>query len=538
MVNSKGEQITKDSKYWFVELADEEFPKLIDSGEYTPDEVQKMKSIKKSVIDRLISDQLNLFYNEPRGDKLRLMIMQEDVMGFLRQAAGFTLGEADSARRAMGKKKLEYLLPFKNKFERAWDEKIGFLTEEVWSSVCDFAKYGFNKSHSVSYSIISMQCLKMMTDYREDYLIYQFFNNNKKKDEAVKLLSECNGNIVFPTISNPFDGFKIAGKSFNNIEVEEDDVPQDRSYHYASDVLSDPDIPKKYKSKMICRGVFDNATMNIKQLAKIWADYSSKIHGCLNFPSTNSVKEIIEALSMMGACEVKYENGVMNYRKISPRSKKVIEFDTLRNSMDEMTEDELTYRATYQIKHLGVFNSNVCAVIPTEKLEVYEGLLSKLKNQVEDFISSHKEEYLGSTNYRTTQIGKVFGRYYNNSRSIDKIVDEGIYSRWVMEKVKGDLMKGKNREKFEKIIEQCTVDGYGMIVDKVVTKSYIKLVVQFCNVTLPIYIRTSDREAYANSKYINKKNIIFFKIKPDYYINKKKEIAVNFRITPVVQGGF
>ena len=100
-------------------------------------------------------------------DTFGLLIYQEQVMQVFREVGGLSMKEADDVRRAMGKKKLSAILKWKEKVS------IGFLEkgateaqfDEVWIAVMEFAKYGFNKSHSAAYA---------MTGYASQYLKVHF----------------------------------------------------------------------------------------------------------------------------------------------------------------------------------------------------------------------------------------------------------------------------------------------------------------------------------------------------------------------------
>ncbi|UXQ88847.1 DNA polymerase III alpha subunit [Tenacibaculum phage Larrie] len=84
-----------------------------------------------------------------------MLIYQEQVMAVFQKLGGLSMKEADDVRRAMGKKKLEVLLPWKERVKQGFFERNA--TEEqfntVWDAVLEFAKYGFNKSHSAAYAI-------------------------------------------------------------------------------------------------------------------------------------------------------------------------------------------------------------------------------------------------------------------------------------------------------------------------------------------------------------------------------------------------
>ncbi|MDD0853672.1 DNA polymerase III subunit alpha [Halobacteriovorax sp. GB3] len=92
-------------------------------------------------------------------DTYGIIVYQEQVMNIARIIAGYSLGQADMLRRAMGKKKLKEMEKHKQIFltgaeERGYDLKIA---EHLYDLMAKFAEYGFNKSHAVAYSYISYQ---------------------------------------------------------------------------------------------------------------------------------------------------------------------------------------------------------------------------------------------------------------------------------------------------------------------------------------------------------------------------------------------
>ena len=86
-----------------------------------------------------------------------IIIYQEQIMQIASTMAGYTFAEADLLRRAMSKKKEEILLKERDKFIRGAVKK-GYessLANKIYDLIYKFADYGFNKSHSVSYAMIS-----------------------------------------------------------------------------------------------------------------------------------------------------------------------------------------------------------------------------------------------------------------------------------------------------------------------------------------------------------------------------------------------
>ena len=100
-------------------------------------------------------------------DTFGLLIYQEQVMQVMQEVGGLTMKEADDVRRAMGKKKLKALTKWKEKVAEGFyaKEATELQFNEVWDAVLEFAKYGFNKSHSAAYA---------MTGYVSQYLKVHF----------------------------------------------------------------------------------------------------------------------------------------------------------------------------------------------------------------------------------------------------------------------------------------------------------------------------------------------------------------------------
>ena len=103
-----------------------------------------------------------------------IMIYQEQIMQIARTMADYTLGEADILRKAMSKKKKDILLKEKEKFtERAL--KKGYkesLVNSVYDKMLKFAEYGFNKSHSIGYSIVAYKMAYLKAHFPKNFITY------------------------------------------------------------------------------------------------------------------------------------------------------------------------------------------------------------------------------------------------------------------------------------------------------------------------------------------------------------------------------
>jgi DNA polymerase-3 subunit alpha len=101
-----------------------------------------------------------------------IMVYQEQIMQAAQILGGFTLGKADILRRAMGKKKMDVMEAMKADFVEG-AEKKGIekkKAEEVFHIMQEFAKYGFNRSHSAAYSVIAYQTAYLKANYPAEYM--------------------------------------------------------------------------------------------------------------------------------------------------------------------------------------------------------------------------------------------------------------------------------------------------------------------------------------------------------------------------------
>ncbi len=98
-----------------------------------------------------------------------VVLYQEQVMQIVQVLAGFTLGEADLLRRAMGKKKADILMAQKDKFLSGCEKNnVNLeLAQKIFDLLAHFADYGFNKSHSAAYALVAWQTAYLKAHYRE-----------------------------------------------------------------------------------------------------------------------------------------------------------------------------------------------------------------------------------------------------------------------------------------------------------------------------------------------------------------------------------
>ena len=148
-----------------------------------------------------------------------VIIYQEQVMQIAQELSGFTAGEADILRRAMGKKKRSELEKQKQRFiEGAYKNGISKeVSAGIFLKIEPFAEYGFNKSHAAAYAVIAYQ-----TAYLKTYYPHEFFaasmsmelSNQNKLSEFYEELKRLNINVIRPDINTCFADFTSNGKDF------------------------------------------------------------------------------------------------------------------------------------------------------------------------------------------------------------------------------------------------------------------------------------------------------------------------------------
>jgi DNA polymerase III subunit alpha len=121
-----------------------------------------------------------------------VIVYQEQVMEIVRIIAGFTLGQADILRRAMGKKKLKEMERLKKDFlqgaaEKGISEKEA---EKIFTLLEPFAGYGFNKSHAAAYSVLAYKTAYLKANYPAEFMAANLTNEINFTDKLTEYISE------------------------------------------------------------------------------------------------------------------------------------------------------------------------------------------------------------------------------------------------------------------------------------------------------------------------------------------------------------
>lgn len=210
-----------------------------------------------------------------------IMIYQEQIMQISQIMADYTLGEADILRKAMSKKKKDILLKEQEKFKiRALNKGYSNeLIDKVYNLMLKFAEYGFNKSHSIGYSIVAYKMAYLKAHYRKNFITYLLsmeINDSNKTKQYIYEAKKNNINILGPDINLSERKYKIEEKgiryplsNIRNVGKEASDtIIKEREKGKYIDIYDficrvyGKSVTKKTIESLIFAGVFDSFKYN------------------------------------------------------------------------------------------------------------------------------------------------------------------------------------------------------------------------------------------------------------------------------------
>jgi DNA polymerase-3 subunit alpha len=309
-----------------------------------------------------------------------IIIYQEQVMQIAQTLAGFTAGEADILRRAMGKKKRAELEKQKEKFV-AGAIKKGIkkdVANYVFTKIEPFADYGFNKSHAVAYAFIAFQTAYLKTYHKEEFIAASMsttLTNTSKLREYVEELKRLKVEVVRPSINKCFAEFKaetnkifyglgaiksVGFEAISNIINEREKDGKFKSFVDFINRVNPKDVNKLQLEGLVKAGAFDEIDPNRRKLIE-------------------SIPKIILTIKS------KYEEKISNQSNLfgldDNRENENFEFET----SEKWTSKELLAE---EFKSLGFYISD-------HPLNEYKEFFTQLKiNSYKDFISNDKSEAL------------------------------------------------------------------------------------------------------------------------------------------------
>jgi DNA polymerase-3 subunit alpha len=238
-----------------------------------------------------------------------VIIYQEQVMQIAQKLSGFTAGQADLLRRAMGKKKRAELEKQKQGFiEGAVKNGIAKdVAAGIFLKIEPFAEYGFNKSHAAAYAIISYQTAFLKTYYPKEFIAASMtmdISNQNKLSEFYEELKRLNVDAVRPdinecfadfrTIENKFyyalGGIKAVGyEAISNVVKERTMNGKFRSINDFLNRVNPKDMNKLQLEGLVKAGAFDSINTNRQSLFDSIPNFITKTKNIFENKSTNQI---------------------------------------------------------------------------------------------------------------------------------------------------------------------------------------------------------------------------------------------------------
>jgi DNA polymerase-3 subunit alpha len=211
-----------------------------------------------------------------------VIIYQEQVMQIAQKLSGFTAGQADILRRAMGKKKRAELEKQKQNFiAGAVNNGINKdVAAGIFLKIEPFAEYGFNKSHAAAYAIISYQTAFLKTYYPKEFIAASMtmdISNQNKLSEFYEELKRLNVKVIRPDINECFADFRtendkfyyalggikaVGSEAISNIVKERIKNGNFKSINDFIKRVDPKDINKLQLEGLVKAGAFDNLNNN------------------------------------------------------------------------------------------------------------------------------------------------------------------------------------------------------------------------------------------------------------------------------------
>ncbi len=324
-----------------------------------------------------------------------VIIYQEQVMQIAQVLSGFTAGEADILRRAMGKKKRAELEKQKQRFvDGAFKNGISKdIAAGIFLKIEPFAEYGFNKSHAAAYAVIAYQTAFLKTYYAHQFFVASMtmeLSNQKKLSEFYEELKRLNINIVRPDINKCFSDFYSDGVNFyyalgaiKNVGYEAiSNVIKERDKNGKFKTISDfikrvnpKDINKLQLEGLVRAGAFDNLYNNRQSLYNSIPNIILKSKNYFDNKSINQIDLFTED-------EEEEENFINKSDDWNIDTKLSKEFETLGFFISDHPLNQyktvfgqyniLNYDDFYQDKN--ILTSNIaCTVLKTQEKKTQKG---------------------------------------------------------------------------------------------------------------------------------------------------------------------
>lgn len=331
-----------------------------------------------------------------------IIIYQEQIMEIAKSIAGFSLSEADDLRRAISKKNENIFKEYEEKFiqnciKNGYDKELSL---KLYHKLEKFAQYGFNKSHSISYAMVSYYSAYLKANYMKEYMMVNLNNNINDISKMNQLIFEMFLNdiqILKPCVNNSDKYFKIEDNKIRYGLYAIKNLPKELANNIISqrEKINFSDI-NNFCTRLINHGLNEE---NFKILA------SSGALNCFNI----SIKELVEnAKEIINNAKnlLEQEENIgarlffADSEKILPYFKKNIE----EYKEKELLKEKIKFTAFFYhndiIKLLDLTNIDIFFAIDNKKENIlnFNNLKNPIKNDLDlnvncEYIIKHSNKY-------------------------------------------------------------------------------------------------------------------------------------------------
>jgi DNA polymerase III alpha subunit/DNA polymerase III epsilon subunit-like protein len=307
-------------------------------------------------------------------------VYQEQIMEMVQLVGGFSLGEADSMRRAMGKKLASEMVAMEGKFVQGAVDKhpdedeatVLNKAKQLWKFILPFAEYGFNKSHAVAYTQVSMQQAYLKFNYPEQYFTSLLRNKSGDIDKLTDIIVDAKENGIE---LEPCD----INKSMKNFEYRDDsiryglDVIKGTSESDVDLIMTDRQANGEYKTI----GDFINRTMKAKNNINVRTIKGLVWSGAMDVLSISDLGDHIASEDHLKDFYKEIESDITD-EMISPQRKRAI----LMKALMSLNNQSPTKKQTQDLEDdYNELNSVLGAsMIELDKTGSYASIGSPLQN--------------------------------------------------------------------------------------------------------------------------------------------------------------
>lgn len=326
-----------------------------------------------------------------------IIIYQEQVLEILREIGGYSYSEADLIRRAMSKKKASIIENEKEKFTKGVISK-GYtkeIAEELYNLIIKFSSYGFNKSHSVVYSLVAFRMAYLKINYTK-YFMKNLLNMNKNSEKLKEYIDETkllkidflpisiNNSTYEFTIENnhlrlPFSMIKTIALQVSEEITTERNKGKFKDFYDFMIRCYGKSVNKRVIVSLIECGAFDEFNLNKKQTIENLDEILNYVTLCKDLNLVLDTPPILEEVSDFNDKE-SIDNEIKNYGfylSHHPVTKfdrtNTITLEKYKNYFDKTITTILFLESIKTIKTKN--NEKMCFVKLSDEFEIIEGII-------------------------------------------------------------------------------------------------------------------------------------------------------------------